>query len=272
MRARLQTRPVMIPTWGWPDHNDPGEAVRPRKLEPAQPGACRPTGAGGSGRCSTAAPTPERAGAIRPLALDDAARSTPTCADRATVLEGYQAVAARHQRALEPAAQRAADPVPRQRRPGALRDPRGRASSTRCTRSTRPSPIPTSRPREPPKPSAFLVQRGARSGRRTEPARAAAGRRRSRSRRRGRVMAERDFLQSLAGEALDFFAFVGEALGSDGARRRARSAISAAIRRPPAPPRRSRTSQLDQRQAPTATAADPSAEAGAQALRRHRAC
>ena len=52
MRSRLISTPVRLPTWGWPDKNDPDSELRPDQSEPPKPGDVRPTGAGVSSHCS----------------------------------------------------------------------------------------------------------------------------------------------------------------------------------------------------------------------------
>ena len=101
MRSRLQSVPVMLPTWGWPDDNDddPTTAVDPAltsRLNPDRP--------------------PDWRWRIRPLLdeRDDIQRPAPIqqlpidpdaiandLADPSTLVHGYQAIAARHQHALD---------------------------------------------------------------------------------------------------------------------------------------------------------------------------
>ena len=149
MRSRLQSAPVLLPTWGWPDHNDPEtQTIRPEKasrLNPAQ--AARLALAGQA----AARPAPRRgAPGSDPAAAARRGRSIDAnLADPATVLEGYQAIAARHQHALDRL---------RNARQILFRGNVGRrplratttGGSTRSTRSTPPSPTPTSPPRSTP--------------------------------------------------------------------------------------------------------------------------
>jgi hypothetical protein len=100
MRSRLVSTPVRLPTWGWPDQNDP---ARPETFDPAK-----------ASRINTATPpdwrwrvkplvdqrkNEERPAAIRLLDLDPSVETKLSAP--ATMLEGFQAVAARHQHALE---------------------------------------------------------------------------------------------------------------------------------------------------------------------------
>ena len=100
MRSRLQSVPVLLPTWGWPDHNDPNDPVnnRPEKasrLNPAQP----PEWRWRVKPLVDARPDLERPAGVRLLAIDeptiDAQLGAPD-----TMLEAYRAIAARHQHAL----------------------------------------------------------------------------------------------------------------------------------------------------------------------------
>jgi hypothetical protein len=92
--------PVRLPTWGWPDQNDP---ARPETFDPSK-----------ASRINPAAPPDwrwrvkplidrrddgERPAAIQLLKLDPSVESK--LAAPATMLEGFAAVAARHQHALE---------------------------------------------------------------------------------------------------------------------------------------------------------------------------
>jgi len=100
MRSRLRAVPVRLPTWGWPDLNDPErpdtfDLLKSSRLNPAKlpdwrwrvtPLLDR--------RPDSARPQP-----IQLLALDDA-QVEAKLSDPATILEGYQQVAARHQHAL----------------------------------------------------------------------------------------------------------------------------------------------------------------------------
>jgi hypothetical protein len=90
----------MIPTWGWPDRNPPNAPQRdlakvshindtlpPDWLWRAQP-------------LLDKRPDAQRPPAIRPLALDDTAIDNQL-RDKATALDAYVSVAARHQSAVE---------------------------------------------------------------------------------------------------------------------------------------------------------------------------
>jgi hypothetical protein len=101
MRSRLQSVPVMIPTWGWPDDNDddPDTAVvveLTSRLNPARPPDWRwrimPLL---DGRADAERPAP-----IQQLPIDPDAIAADL-ADPATAIKGYQAIAARHQHALD---------------------------------------------------------------------------------------------------------------------------------------------------------------------------
>jgi hypothetical protein len=100
MRSRLGSVPVRVPTWGWPDHNDPErpetfDPLKTSRLNPAKPPDWRWRVKPLLDQRSEV----ERPEPIRLLALDadvEAKLSDPT-----TILEGYQQVAARHQHALE---------------------------------------------------------------------------------------------------------------------------------------------------------------------------
>jgi len=99
MRSRLRTVPVRLPTWGWPDLNNPD---RPDTFDPLKSSRLNP------------AKLPDWRWRVKPL-LDerhDSERPQPIqllvldanveakLSDPATILEGYQQVAARHQHAL----------------------------------------------------------------------------------------------------------------------------------------------------------------------------
>jgi len=100
MRSRLVSTPVRLPTWGWPDQNDP---TRPETFDPSK-----------ASRINPATP-PDWRWRVKPLIdqRDDVARPAgiqllkldstveSRLASPATMLEGFQAVAARHQHALE---------------------------------------------------------------------------------------------------------------------------------------------------------------------------
>jgi hypothetical protein len=100
MRSRLGSVPVRLPTWGWPDLNDP---ARPQTFDPLK-----------SSRLNPAKP-PDWRWRVKPLfdQRRDGDRPEPIqlleldfadveakLGDPATILEGYQKVAARHQHAL----------------------------------------------------------------------------------------------------------------------------------------------------------------------------
>jgi hypothetical protein len=100
MRSRLQSVPVLIPTWGWPDDNDPAhpEQFDPHKasrLNPARP----PDWAWRVKLLQDGRADSQRPAGIRLLDIDENAIDAHL-ADPATVLDAYQAVAARHQHAL----------------------------------------------------------------------------------------------------------------------------------------------------------------------------
>jgi hypothetical protein len=102
MRSRLQSVPVMIPTWGWPnDDNDDDPRTAPpeeltSRLNPARPPDWRwrvtPLL---DERADDDRPKP-----IRQLPIDPAAIESDL-ADPHTAVKGYQAIAARHQHALD---------------------------------------------------------------------------------------------------------------------------------------------------------------------------
>jgi hypothetical protein len=99
MRARLQAVPVTIPTWGWPDLNDPAQAFDPAlasRLNPAKP----PDWRWRVKPLLDRRPDAARPEAIRLLEFADAQAVERDLLDPARVAEGYQAVAARHQHAL----------------------------------------------------------------------------------------------------------------------------------------------------------------------------
>jgi hypothetical protein len=99
MRARLQAVPVTVPTWGWPDLNDPAAPFDPSlasRLNPAVPPDWRWRVKPLRDRRSEAA----RPTAIRVREFEDAEAVERDLLDPARVAEGYQAVAARHQHAL----------------------------------------------------------------------------------------------------------------------------------------------------------------------------
>ena len=99
MRSRLRSAPVMVPPWGWPDLNDPAhpesfDPARTTRLNPARPP---------DWRWRVRPLLDERADGDRPPGvrqLDLEPGVDDLLADPATVFEGYQRVAARHQHAL----------------------------------------------------------------------------------------------------------------------------------------------------------------------------
>ncbi|MEO1091107.1 MAG: hypothetical protein AAFX81_10765 [Pseudomonadota bacterium] len=100
MRARLDAVPVLLPTWGWPDRNDP-DAVAPdaeltTRLNPAQP----PDWRWRVRVLRDERPNEERPEAIRPLAIDVAAVERDLAAPE-KLLTAYQTLAARHQFAMK---------------------------------------------------------------------------------------------------------------------------------------------------------------------------
>src|SRR6266516_2124682 len=98
MKSRLRSSPVMVPSWGWPDLNpaqttnfDPAKTTR---LNPARPP---------DWRWRVKPLLDQRADHDRPQGIRLLALETDVddkLADPATVFEGYQKVAARHQHAL----------------------------------------------------------------------------------------------------------------------------------------------------------------------------
>jgi hypothetical protein len=99
MRSRLKAVPVLLPSWGWPDRNDP---QRPDTFDPLKSSRLNPAKLPDwrwrvkpllDSRRDTDRPKPIQ---LLPLDADvEAKLSAP-----ATILEGYQKVAARHQHAL----------------------------------------------------------------------------------------------------------------------------------------------------------------------------
>lgn len=100
MRARLASVPVLLPTWGWPDLNDPRKPAdrtpaKASRLNPAQPPQWR-------WRVTPlldARPDEQRPASIRPLSIDNATVDAQL-ASPATLLEAYRAIAVRHQHAM----------------------------------------------------------------------------------------------------------------------------------------------------------------------------
>jgi hypothetical protein len=101
MRARLQSVPVMIPTWGWPDDNDddpatPSQVELTCRLNPGRPP---------DWRWRVRPLLDERADDQRPKPIQqlpiDAADIEAKLLDPSTAINGYQAIAARHQHALD---------------------------------------------------------------------------------------------------------------------------------------------------------------------------
>ena len=101
MRSRLQSVPVMVPTWGWPDDNDedpttPVDPALTTRLNPDRPPDWRwrilPLR---DERDDIERPVP-----IQQLPIDPDAIASDL-ADPSTLVHGYQAVAARHQHALD---------------------------------------------------------------------------------------------------------------------------------------------------------------------------
>jgi hypothetical protein len=100
MRSRLSAVPVRLPTWGWPDLNNPehpetADPLKSSRLNPARPP---------DWRWRVTPLLDQRRDGDRPkpiqlLKLDDADVEAKL-SDPATILEGYQQVAARHQHAL----------------------------------------------------------------------------------------------------------------------------------------------------------------------------
>jgi hypothetical protein len=101
MRSRLQATPVLIPSWGWPDDNDPSGATPYDPAKASQLNAAHPFD-----WCWRVKPLidgrteDQRPAGIRLLEIDEPA-VIADLSDPSTVLEGYQALAARHQHALD---------------------------------------------------------------------------------------------------------------------------------------------------------------------------
>lgn len=98
LRSRLQDTPVLIPTWGWPDRNVPGQEPQLAKIShindtqaPDWVWRVRPI--------LDTRPDAQRASSMRPLPLDDAA--IDTAVQGSDALTAYVSVAARHQLAVE---------------------------------------------------------------------------------------------------------------------------------------------------------------------------
>ena len=273
MRARLQRSPVMLPTWGWPDDNDPGrDPIDPELTTPAQPGpsarlalagqaAARQRARRASGRRPIRAPGDRRRRRSR--------RSSPT---RPTVFAGYQAIAARHQHALD--RMRNARQILFRANFGRVQfaaTADGRLDAVHEVFTTFSDPDEPAGARSRPEP--FLVQVRP-SGRRTRTRRSGSAEGDRDPADGERVMAEPNVLQSLAGEATKFFAFVGEALrpqdDPDGTKRP--SIYEQALRKdlglPPAYAPVAFSLPQDKLDAIKTyqSASNPSAEAGAQAL------
>ena len=100
MRAKLQSVPVLVPTWGWPDQNDPDhpEQFDPQKASRLNP-ALPPDWRWRVKPLLDPRPDAQRPASIRLLPIDEGAIDR-NLADPPTVLEAYQAIAARHQHAL----------------------------------------------------------------------------------------------------------------------------------------------------------------------------
>lgn len=99
MRSRLHATPVMIPTWGWPDDNTNPDLYDPdlaSRLNPARPP---------DWRWRITPLLDVRADIDRPPPIQqlplDAAAVEAQLADPHTAVNGYQAIAARHQHALD---------------------------------------------------------------------------------------------------------------------------------------------------------------------------
>lgn len=98
MRSRLISTPVRLPTWGWPDKNNPTQNFDPAKasrLNPATP----PDWRWRVKPLLDQRKDEERPAGIQLLKLDASVETKLSA--QATMLEGFQAVAARHQHALE---------------------------------------------------------------------------------------------------------------------------------------------------------------------------
>jgi len=98
MRSRLQSVPVFIPSWGWPDDNEPFEHVpeKASRLNPALPPDWRWRVIPLLDERSE----DERSATVRLLPIDNDAINR-NLADPSTVIDAYQAIAARHQHALD---------------------------------------------------------------------------------------------------------------------------------------------------------------------------
>jgi hypothetical protein len=100
MRSKLQSVPVLLPTWGWPDHNDPRDPAtnKPEKasrINPAKP----PDWTWRVQPLLDQRADADRPAGIRLLPLDESTVDTQLSSPD-TVLDGYRAIAARHQHAL----------------------------------------------------------------------------------------------------------------------------------------------------------------------------
>jgi hypothetical protein len=99
LRSKLGDSPVLVPTWGWPDDNDP-EAAQPdpskqTRLNPAKP----PDWRWRIMPLLDTRPDGERPEGIQIQELDEAAVAAQL-RDKQQVVKGYHAVAGRHQHSL----------------------------------------------------------------------------------------------------------------------------------------------------------------------------
>jgi hypothetical protein len=100
MRSKLQSVPVLLPTWGWPDHNDPRDPAtnspeKASRINPAKP----PDWSWRVQPLLDQRADADRPAGIRLLPLDEPTVDAQL-ASADTVLDGYRAIAARHQHAL----------------------------------------------------------------------------------------------------------------------------------------------------------------------------
>jgi hypothetical protein len=100
LRSRLQDTPVMIPTWGWPDLNPPNAPQRDLAKVSHLNDAFPPDWLWRARPLLDNRLDAQRPPAIRPLALDND-KIDNQLKDKATALDAYVSVAARHQNAVE---------------------------------------------------------------------------------------------------------------------------------------------------------------------------
>ncbi|MCA8880537.1 MAG: hypothetical protein KDA73_11400 [Rhodobacteraceae bacterium] len=100
MRARLDATPVLLPTWGWLDRNDPDASVPDPALTTRLNPAAPPDWRWRVRVLRDERSDDQRPEAIRPLPIDETAVARDL-ADPATLLSAYQTLAARHQFAMK---------------------------------------------------------------------------------------------------------------------------------------------------------------------------